>query len=366
MQRDVGLDPVDDDFLQGVAHAGHGLVTGCPVGDQLADQRVIVRRYAVAAVQVRVDPHAITARGMEVLDLAGARHKGRRVFGVDPAFQGVTADDHVVLGEGQLVAGGNAEHFLDDVDAGDHLGNRVFDLYAGVHFNKVEMPVLVEELEGAGATVADVDAGFNAAGLHFGAGFLVDARCWRFFQYLLVAALQRAIAVAEVNGVALAVRQHLDFHVARVGEEFFQIDHRVTERCTGFGAGQLGRLDQVFFVVHHAHAATTAAASGFDDHRVADFTADGQGGFFVFRQRAVGAGYGRYAGGDHGVLGRHLVAHQANGVSGRADKGETGFLHLFGEVGVLGEEAVAGVNGGGAGHFGRSDDCRDVQVRLGS
>ena len=166
--------------------------------------------------------------------------------------------------------------------------------------------------------------------------------------------------------MALTVRQHLDFHVARVGEEFFQIHHRVAERGTGFGAGQLGRLDQVFFVVHHAHAATTAAASGFDDHRIADFTADGQGGFFVFWQRAVGARYGRYACFLHGGNSGHFVAHQADSVGFRADKGEAGLLDALGEVGVLGEEAVAGVNGGGAGHFGRSDDRRDVQVRLGS
>src|SRR5450830_252312 len=365
VQRDIGLDPVHHDFVQGVAHARQGFVTVLAVGDQLADQRVIVRRYRITTVQVRIDANAVAAWSVEVLDGARARNELLRVLGVDPALQGVTADHHVVLGVGQRVAGGDAEHLLDDVDAGDHFRYRVFHLHASVHLDEVEVAVLVEELEGAGATVVDVDARLDAAGEDFLAGFFIDARGRCFFQYLLVAALQRAVAVTQVNGVALAVGQHLDFHVARVGKEFFQIHHRVAERRASFGAGQFGRGDQVFFLVHHAHAATTTATGGLDDHRVADFTADAQGFFLVFRQWAVGTGNGRYTGFDHGVLGRNLVAHQANGVGLRADEGETGFLDLFGEVGVFREEAVARVDRRGTGHFRGRDDGRDVQVGLG-
>ncbi len=177
--------------------------------------------------------------------------------------------------------------------------------------------------------------------------------------------LQRAVAVVEVDGVALAVGEYLDFHVTRIAEELFQIDHRVAEGGTGLGAGQLGRLDQVFFLVHHAHAATTAAASGLDDHRVAHFTGDAQGFLLVFRQRAVGAGNHRYARFDHGVLGGHLVAHQADGVGFGADEGEARLFDLFGEIGILGEKAVAGVNGGGTGNLCRGDDRRNVQVGIG-
>ncbi len=223
--------------------------------------------------------------------------------------------------------------------------NRVLYLHASVHLDEVEAAVLVEELEGAGATVADVDARLDAAGEDFLASLLVDARCRRFFENLLVTALQRAVAVAQVDGVALAVGEYLDFHVARVGQVLFQVDHRVAERGTRFGAGQLGRCDQVFFLVHHAHAATTTATGGLDDHRVTDFAANAQGGFLVFRQRAVGARNGWHAGCDHGVLGRYLVAHQADGFGFRADEGEAGFLDLFGEVGVFREEAVARVDG---------------------
>ncbi|MCY1416847.1 hypothetical protein D9M71_323640 [compost metagenome] len=237
-------------------------------------------------------------------------------------------------------------------------------LNAGVHLDEVETAVLVEELEGTGATVADLDARPDATVQHFLASLLVDTRSWRFFQHLLVTALQRAVAVAEVNGVALAVGENLNFHVTRIGQELLQVDHGVAERRTRFGTGQLGRLDQLGLFVDHAHAATTTATGSLDDHRVTHLASDRQGGFLVFRQRAVGARNGRYASFLHGVLRRHLVAHQADDVSGRTDEGEARTLDLLGEVGVLGEEAVARVNAVGTGDFSRGDDRRDVQVRL--
>src|SRR5690606_17420615 len=158
-----------------------------------ADQRVVVRRYGIAAVQVRVDAHAVAAWRVIVLDLARAGHEGRRVFGVDPALQRMATNDHVFLLDRQLVAGGDAEHLLDDVEAGDHFGDRVLDLHARIHLDEVETAVFIEELERASAPVADLDAGIDTALEHFGAGLFVDEWRRRFFQNLLVTTLQRAV-----------------------------------------------------------------------------------------------------------------------------------------------------------------------------
>src|SRR5205823_5482827 len=104
------------------------------------------------------------------------------------------------------------------------------------------------------------------------------------------------VAVAQMDRLALPVGDDLHFHVTWVGQVFLQIDHRVAEPCSRFGAGLFGRFDQVFFLVNHAHAATTTAASGFDDHRVADLATNAQRGFFVFGQRAVRTWNRGYAG----------------------------------------------------------------------
>ena len=60
----------------------------------------------------------------------------------------------VVLGEAEGLARGHPELPLDQVEPGDELGHRVLDLEAGVHLQEEELPVLVEELDGAGVDVA--------------------------------------------------------------------------------------------------------------------------------------------------------------------------------------------------------------------
>ena len=147
----------------------------------------------------------------------------------------------VALRERQLLAGGDADLHLHDVDAGHHLGHRVLDLHARVHLDEVELAVLVEELEGAGAAVADLLAGGGAALADLLDHAARDAGRRRFLDDLLVAALHRAVALAEPDRVLVRVGQHLDLDVARVLEELLHVDGRVAERRAGFGARHLHR-----------------------------------------------------------------------------------------------------------------------------
>jgi hypothetical protein len=133
------------------------------------------------------------------------------VLGIDAAFDGVAADARCRLAERQPLAGGDLQLLLDDVDAGDHLGDRMLDLHARVHFDEVELVVLVEELEGAGAAVADLAAGARRSARRSVAQLSgIDAGRGRFLDDLLVAALHRAVAVAQVDHVAVGVGQHLE------------------------------------------------------------------------------------------------------------------------------------------------------------
>src|SRR5690606_30671282 len=189
VQGDGGLDAVDDDLGEGGGHARDGQLAGFGVGDELGDEGIVVRRDAVAVVGVGVHADAGTAGLVDVLDDAGTGHEGLRVLGVDAALDGMAADLDVVLAVVQPVAVGDAQLLLDDVDARDHLGHRVFHLDARVHFDEVELPVLVEELHGPGAAVADAAAGLHAALAQAPPRLGVDTRRRRLFQHLLVAAL---------------------------------------------------------------------------------------------------------------------------------------------------------------------------------
>ena len=110
---------------------------------------------------------------------------------------------HVVLREGQAAAGGDADLLVHEVDAGDRLGHRMLDLQAGVHLDEVELAVLVEELDRAGAGIAELGDGLGARSPPILRALLgVEGRRGGFLPDLLVAALQRAVALAEMDGVA--------------------------------------------------------------------------------------------------------------------------------------------------------------------
>jgi hypothetical protein len=107
-----------------------------------------------------------------------------------------------------------------------------------------------------------------------------------FLDHLLVAPLHGAVALAQVDGVAVLVGQHLDLDVARVLEVFLHVHRRVVEGRGRFGLGHLHRAQQGRLGVHHAHAAPTATAGGLDDHRVADGLGDAADGHRVVGQLA--------------------------------------------------------------------------------
>src|SRR5688572_18942131 len=244
LQRHVRLDAVDDHLAERDAHPRDRLRALRAVHDQLADHRVVVRRDLVALVDVRVDAHAGAARRVEVADQAGRRHERLRILGVDAALDRVAGDRDVGLADRQLPAAGDQQLFLDEIDAGDHLGDRMLDLDARVHLDEVETPVLVQELERAGAAIADADARLGADAADLGALLRRDARRRRFLDDLLMPALHRAVALAEVHRAPLAVRQHLDLDVARVLEELLHVDHVVAERGLRFLLGRGDRRHQ--------------------------------------------------------------------------------------------------------------------------
>jgi hypothetical protein len=130
--------------------------------------------------------------------------------------------------------------------------------------------------------------------------------------HLLVAALHGAVALAQVDGVALAVGQHLDLDVARVLQEFLHVDHVVAERGLGLGLRGLDGGHQRRRLAHDAHAAPAAAAGGLDDHRVADLLAEAQALGLVVADRAAGARHAGHAGVLHGADRLDLVAHHAD------------------------------------------------------
>jgi len=178
-----------------------------------------------------------------------------------------------------------------------------------------------------------------------------------------VAALQRAVALAEMDGTALAVAEHLDLDMARALEIFFQVDGVVAEGRLGLGAGGRQRGGEFVLAVRDLHAAAAAAGGGLDQDRKADLAGDREC-LGVGRDAAVGAGHDRNAEPRRRALGLDLVAHQADMRRLGADEMQAVIGEDFGEAGVLGQKAVAGVHGVGAGDLAGGEQIGDVEIAV--
>ncbi len=278
----------------------------------------------------------------------GAEAVGR-VLGGDAALQRGAAQGDGLLGQtevGECLAGGDAQLGLDEVDVGDLLGHRVLDLDARVHLDEDVVAVPVEEeLHGAGVAVADLPGEAHGVGADAVAQGGVEAGGGREFDHLLVAALHRAVPFEQVNDVALAVGEDLHLDVTGFDDGLLQEHRGVAERGCRLPGRRLDGLPQLGGVLDAAHAASAAARDRLDEHGEPDVV--GGADQFVDVGRGCGGAQDRHTGLAGGGHGTRLVPGQFQDPGARSDEGDARLFAGLGQLRVLGQEAVARVDGVG-------------------
>ena len=143
-ERDVGFDAADAEFAEGAVHAGASFGKVSAPGGDFDEERVVERGddgTAVGAGAIEADAEA--GGGAIGLNFAvvGDEAVGG-IFGGDAALKGGAMEGDFVLG-GEVHLGavqgealGDLDLAVNDINAGDHLGDGVFDLDAGIDFNE--------------------------------------------------------------------------------------------------------------------------------------------------------------------------------------------------------------------------------------
>ncbi len=276
----------------------------------------------------------------------------------------MTLESHVLLADRQRLAARDAQLQFDQVQPGDRLGDGMLDLQTGVHFHEIERAARIEqEFQRARAFVTERLDGGDRHCPHLRTQFRRHCRRRRLLDQLLMAPLHRAIALAEVNGVAVCIPEHLDLDVARIFNGALQ-DHRgIAERGLGFRARAAQRIRKGRFVRYQPHAVAAATGDRLDHHGKADAARLAQHRCLALVLALV-AGDGGHAGLGHDRLGTGLVAHGHDGFGRGTDEHQASLPAGGGEILVLGEEAIAGMHGIGTAGLGRGDDRRNIQIGL--
>ena len=96
-----------------------------------------------------------------------------------------------------------------------------------------------------------------------------EVRRRRLLDNLLVPPLDGAVALEEVDRVAVAIGEHLDFDVARLDQELLQVDPRIPKRLARLATRALDGRGEVGRVHDRPHPLPAAATRCLDQHRVA-------------------------------------------------------------------------------------------------
>ena len=267
------------------------------------------------------------------------------------------------MGEWQRFAFGHGQLPGHQILPGHRFGDRMLHLQPGVHLHKEELILAEQELDGASPLIMDGFGCGHGCLPHGAAQSRRDVGGGRLFDHLLMASLQGAVPVPQIDGVAEAIGKDLYFHVASQGQIALEQYQIVTKGSLGFPFDCRQRLVKVSQLIDPAHPLATAATGRFDKQREANQAR------LIAQEvrsliRAVIAGQHRYTGRLHQRLGPRFVAHGENGGAAWADKAQAALFAGGGKIAVFRQKAVTGMDGIGARLFGNLQHPAGVQIAL--
>src|SRR5215813_1303104 len=101
----------------------------------------------------------------------------------------------------------------------------MLDLQPRIHFEEVEVLVLIDEKLDRPSIGITGSPGYAHRNLtHAPPHLRINQRGRRFLQYLLMSALNRALSLAQVHGIAVLIGKHLHFDVAWMDDGFLDVN----------------------------------------------------------------------------------------------------------------------------------------------
>lgn len=148
----------------------------------------------------------------------------------------------------------------------------MLDLNAGVDFDEIVPVHLVdEELGSSCVAVLDVPCDFDSIAQDSLTDLLGEMGRRSNLDDLLVATLDGAVTLEQVDAVALSISEQLDFDVPRALEESLDEDSAIAERGLGLADCTLEGILELLLAADDTHSTSSTSHGGLDDDREAMF-----------------------------------------------------------------------------------------------
>ena len=222
----------------------------------------------------------------------------------------------------------------------------MLDLKARVHLQEEELPAGVKKLHRARPGVVDRPGRPHRGLAHPPPLARFEERGGRLFDQLLVPPLNRALALEEVQRVAVQVAEDLDLDVAGPLQEALHVHAcRLRKRISASRAAASKALPA-------SSVAANYVRMPFPPPPAAALNTTGSPTAPAVRSASSGDSKGHLRTGNHGHPGRghpptrlHLVAHGPNRGRRRPHENQSRLHHGLREAGVLGQETIPGMDG---------------------
>lgn len=247
----------------------------------------------------------------------------RGVLGGDSALNSEAPSGDAILGESQLLkrrASGNLDLRCDNVDACNLLGNGVLNLDTGVDLDEVVAVLLIdEELSRTSVAVVNRLSQLDGVGQDRITHFYRKVLCRGNFDNLLVSALDRAVALVQMDHVSMVVTKELHLDVLRLVQESLDENGAVSECALRLGSCTLESLLERLLVADDSHTTATTAIRGLNDDGESILVCELLDLLEPF-YRALGTGHNGHISSGGELSGRNLVAKGIDDLRGGSDK----------------------------------------------
>src|SRR3954469_668059 len=159
-----------------------------------------------------------------------------------------------------------------------------------------------------------------------------------------MAALDRAVALAEMDDIAVSIREHLHLHVPRVLEVALHVDRSIREVGLTLALGGLERARRLSRAAHDLQAFSAPTRRRLDRDRPAELVAQ-PADLLGALDRLSHAGNDRHARRAHALARLDFRAPRLDRSRRRADPDDPRIEACLRERRVLRQEAVARVEG---------------------